>query len=80
MHSKQAKQSACLDCLSKNTGHVEDALPHEHDSIILQCLHAKLGQVWLEGYRCPVVTVLASCDLGLCLFAHVVTEDLQYMA
>lgn len=69
---------ACLDCFPKNTSHVKDALPHEHDNFVFQSLHAKLGQVWLESNGCPVITGLAVCDLWLSLLAHVIAEDLQH--
>ena len=69
---------ACLDCFPKNTSHVKDPLPHEHNNITLQSLHAKLGQVWLESNGCPVITGFAVSNLWFSLLAHVIAEDLQH--
>ncbi len=38
-----------LDCLAKDTSHVINALAHQHDSMLLKRLHAKLCQIRAKG-------------------------------
>mmetsp|Transcript_15656 Transcript_15656/g.33943 ORF Transcript_15656/g.33943 Transcript_15656/m.33943 type:complete len:212 (-) Transcript_15656:444-1079(-) len=65
-----------LAALAQDTGQIVHSLAHQGHSVLLQALHAKLGEVGVEGDGCPVVSGLACRDLGLILGRHVVAEHL----
>ena len=71
---------AHLDTLAQNACQVVHPPAHQRHRVVLERLHAELGEVGLEGDASPVVGGLAVGDLGRLLDRHVGAEDLAVAA